>query len=56
MKSKRINRNPILFQVAVCVFVMDTQGRQRREMTCLPLDFLDEWAARLNDAEQLPDR
>ncbi len=47
-QSKRIKRDPVLSQVAVSVSVMDTQGRQRREMTCLPLDFLNGWMFGIN--------
>jgi hypothetical protein len=55
-QSKRINRDPVLAEVATSVSIMDIQGDppQRRPMTCLPLDYLNGWlfgvnAARIKD-------
>jgi len=39
-QSKRIKRDPVLSEESLSVSVMDTQGKQRREMTCLPLDYV----------------
>jgi hypothetical protein len=57
-QSKRINRDPVLSQMATTVSIMDMQGDppQRRSMTCLPLDYLNGWlfgvnAARIKDVE-----
>ena len=48
---KRINRDPVLLEVMKpCVVVTTTQGLpdQRREMQCLPLDYLNGWIFSLN--------
>jgi hypothetical protein len=57
-QSKRINRDPVLSEMATSVSIMDMQGDppQRRAMTCLPLDYLNGWlfgvnAARVKDSE-----
>lgn len=47
-QSKRIKRDPVLSEESISVSVMDTQGQQRREMTCLPLDMLNGWLFGIN--------
>jgi len=48
---RRINRDPVLPEVITpCVVVTATQGQpdQRREMQCLPLDYLNGWIFGVN--------
>jgi hypothetical protein len=48
---RRIDRDPVLSEVATpCVVVTATQGQpdQRREMLCLPLDYLNGWLFGVN--------
>jgi len=48
---RRINRDPVLLEVITpCVVVTATQGQpdQRREMQCLPLDYLNGWIFGVN--------
>jgi hypothetical protein len=43
---RQVNRDPVLSEVITpCVVVTATQGQpdQRREMQCLPLDYLNGW-------------
>ena len=42
-QSKRIKRDDILSEVATSVSIMDTQHGQHRNMTCLPLEYLNGW-------------
>ncbi|NKQ35706.1 MAG: hypothetical protein HF973_08840 [Chloroflexi bacterium] len=48
---RRIDRDPVLSEVTIpCVVVTATQGQpdQRREMQCLPLDYLNGWLFGVN--------
>lgn len=50
-QRQRINRDPVLSQeFTPCVVITTTQGQpdQRREMLCLPLDFLNGWLFGVN--------
>lgn len=56
-QSKRIKRDPVLSDVTVSVSIMDTQSTppQHREMTCLPLDFLNGWLFGINASRVKPE-
>ncbi len=40
---RRVNRDPILAEVATSVTVTVTEAGQRGQMLCLPIDFLNGW-------------
>lgn len=52
---KRIQRDAILSAEAISVSVMDTQGGQRREMICLPLDMLNGFLFGINAERVRPE-
>lgn len=54
-QSKRIRRDAVLSTVVASVSVMDTQGQQRREMSCLPLNFLNGWMFGINASRVKPE-
>jgi hypothetical protein len=45
---RRINRDPILAEAATSVTVTVTEGGQRGQMLCLPLDYLNGWLFGIN--------
>ncbi len=45
---RRINRDPILSEVATSVTVTVTEAGQRGQMFCLPLDYLNGWLFGIN--------
>lgn len=45
---RRINRDPILSEVASSVTVTVTEAGQRGQMLCLPIDFLNGWLFGIN--------
>ena len=45
---RRINRDPILSEVTTSVTVTVTEGGQRGQMLCLPIDYLNGWLFGIN--------
>jgi hypothetical protein len=52
---RRINRDPILSEVMTSVTVTVTEGGQRGQMLCLPLDYLNGWLFGINANRVNPD-
>ncbi|MFZ1398455.1 MAG: phage antirepressor N-terminal domain-containing protein [Candidatus Promineifilaceae bacterium] len=51
---RRINRDPILSEVATSVTVTVTEAGQRGQMLCLPIDFLNGWLFGINATRVKP--